>query len=63
MSFPPPATHSCCTCGYTWKHGHHGGHNCSVLLLEKIEKLESQLRERDEAMSKLHKSLENDAKF
>jgi len=26
---PNPETHSCCTCGYTWKHGHDGSHSCS----------------------------------
>lgn len=43
-------THSCCTCGYTWKHGEHGGHTCSTLLLKKIETLGSLL---DEAIDML----------
>ena len=35
-----PTLHTCHTCGYVWKTGRHGGHSCSVLLLERIKKLE-----------------------
>lgn len=49
MSHPSnPEFHSCPTCGYTWRHGQHGGHNCSTLLLQKIRVL----REALEAISK-----------
>lgn len=39
-----PTTHTCPTCGYTWKHGKHGGHSCSDNLLEKISAFESAFR-------------------
>ena len=39
-----PETHTCPTCGYVWLHGKNGSHNCDVLLIDRIEKLESALR-------------------
>lgn len=27
-----PETHTCWQCGYTWKHGHNGSHDCGKLL-------------------------------
>jgi hypothetical protein len=41
-----PESRSCHKCGYSWKAGQHGGHDCSVLLLEKIAKLEMKLSPR-----------------
>ena len=38
-----PETHTCPTCGYVWLHGRDGSHNCDVLLLDRIENLESEL--------------------
>lgn len=29
----------CCTCGYEWPTGSHGGHSCSEQLLKEQEKL------------------------
>ena len=28
---------ACCTCGYEWKKGLHGGHNCATYLQKKID--------------------------
>ena len=33
----------CPTCGHTWVEGQHGGHDCTVLLLAKIEELEARV--------------------
>jgi hypothetical protein len=30
----------CCTCGYTWERGQHGGHSCSDALLKKLRAME-----------------------
>lgn len=40
----PPKTHQCCTCGYEWKHGEHGGHGCSDYLLKKIASLKNVIK-------------------
>ena len=32
-------TCACCTCGYEWKRGLHGGHSCSDTLLIKVKSL------------------------
>ena len=32
---------ACCTCGYEWKRGLHGGHSCAETLLNKVKKLRS----------------------
>ncbi len=45
-----PETHTCWTCGFTWKHGKHGGHSCSLRLKARIAELESQLAECHEAL-------------
>jgi len=45
MSYKNPEQHECYTCGYTWRTGSHGGHNCSVLLLERIASLKSESAE------------------
>lgn len=42
-----PEYHFCCTCGFKWKHGEHGGHDCSVRLLEKIKTLEKGLKDHE----------------
>lgn len=34
-----PETHTCPTCGYTWKHGRHGGHSCSDRLVQQRDEL------------------------
>ena len=34
-------TCACCTCGYEWKRGLHGGHSCADRLLLKVNKLRS----------------------
>jgi hypothetical protein len=31
-----PEFHSCCTCGYTWRHGHNGNHICAEYLLKDL---------------------------
>jgi len=36
----------CYTCGYKWVKGAHGGHSCSKLLLQRINRLQSMLRGR-----------------
>ena len=36
--------HKCCTCGYIWDHGKHGGHSCSDRLSLRIKKLEAALQ-------------------
>jgi len=46
-----PTHHTCPDCGYVWKHGEHGGHNCVPRLKEKIEKLKSALRRVDQQMT------------
>jgi len=47
MSHPSnPTHHTCHTCGHVWEHGKHGGHDCSVLLLKKIEELDRKLSPR-----------------
>ena len=43
--------HTCPTCGYEWEHGKHGEHNCSTLLLKKIESLEALSTESIKALS------------
>lgn len=35
----------CHKCGHTWLQGHSGSHDCSVLLLKRIQELESAIRE------------------
>lgn len=32
---------SCCTCGYTWPTGQHGGHSCADQLLARVAELEA----------------------
>ena len=31
-----PEFHSCRSCGYTWRHGQHGGHSCTQYLQEML---------------------------
>lgn len=38
-------THTCYTCGHTWRHGQHGGHRCADLLIKKIVILREALGE------------------
>lgn len=38
-----PETHTCSDCGYTWKHGEHGGHSCTHYLSEEVAKLRAGL--------------------
>lgn len=40
-----PETHTCSTCGYVWKHGFDGSHDCSNLLCKRIQVLEDALQE------------------
>lgn len=44
-----PETHQCWTCGYEWKHGQDGGHDCGPILRRRVEKLEARVRELEEA--------------
>jgi hypothetical protein len=37
-----PERCSCCTCGYTWVKGQHGGHSCADQLLARIAELEAE---------------------
>lgn len=39
--------HECATCEYAWEHGKSGAHNCSDILLTKIEELKQQVKEAD----------------
>ena len=41
---PNPETHTC-QCGYTWKHGAHGGHQCSTYYQATIAKQLDALKE------------------
>ena len=34
---PNPTHHTCPICKYTWQHGQHGGHDCTVYLLEQLK--------------------------
>lgn len=45
-----PEFHSCCTCGYKWRHGHHGGHSCVERLLEQIKKLKLIINEKNKIL-------------
>lgn len=38
-----PKTHECPTCGYEWRHGYNGDHNCSDFLQNKINGLRAAL--------------------
>ena len=38
-------TFECHKCGHKWRKGQHGGHDCSVLLKERIQELEAAIRE------------------
>ncbi|MBM5575806.1 hypothetical protein [Deefgea sp. CFH1-16] len=29
-----PVSHTCPTCGHTWRHGHSGDHNCTTRLVQ-----------------------------
>lgn len=66
-----PEFHSCATCGYTWRHGQHGGHSCSQYLLEHIKELRHLLNEmlrhgdyatRQKALALLNKEMLNEKK-
>lgn len=39
-----PETHTCPDCGYTWRHGQHGGHSCTVRLKAQRDELLEALR-------------------
>lgn len=41
-----PKSHSCCDCGYTWRHGQHGGHSC-------VERLKQQIKDQLLAMAEM----------
>jgi len=41
----------CCTCGFEWETGKHGGHSCTDQLLKNIESLEEK---RQAQLSELH---------
>ncbi len=34
-----PETHTCGMCGYTWRHGLHGGHDCATRLKAQRDEL------------------------
>ena len=53
-----PETHECPTCGYVWLHGKNGSHNCNVLLLARIEDLETSLTESTQKLEKACSVLE-----
>lgn len=40
-----PKTHTCYKCGYTWQHGHHGGHSCSDRLKAELDRLKATIDE------------------
>ena len=40
-----PETHTCPDCGYTWRHGQHGGHSCTVRLKAQRDELLEALRD------------------
>ncbi len=55
-----PEIHSCFTCGYTWKHGKHGGHNCADLMGKKIYELSERNRELERLSMALVDAVENE---
>lgn len=43
-----PEFNTCCTCGYEWRHGQHGGHSCAENLKKEIIKLKFELEQMKE---------------
>jgi hypothetical protein len=35
-----PKASTCCTCGYSWQSGRHGGHSCASELINRLKKIE-----------------------
>lgn len=44
---PPAGTSECCTCGYRWRTGQHGGHSCAQQLREELDVTDKLLATRD----------------
>ena len=43
----PDGTSECCTCGYRWRTGQHGGHSCARQLREELDVTDKLLATRD----------------
>jgi len=44
---PPAGTSECCTCGFRWRTGQHGGHSCAQQLREELDVTDKLLATRD----------------
>lgn len=49
---------TCCTCGFEWKAGQHGGHCCGDVLVEKLEQAKQLERINIDSIAGLEKQLE-----
>lgn len=45
-----PETHTCGMCGYTWRHGQHGGHDCATRLKAQRDELVEALQSTYDAL-------------